>query len=450
MTGLLTRRFRLGTLVLGATVLALMIGIFILGGGRAAASHVLCGDVLVADTTLDSDLLLCPDDGLVIGADGITVDLDGFTISGDDGAVGDFGIDNTGGFDSVTIKDGEITAFEHGVKAIGADDLTLRDLDVHDIGPGGGDSHAIDILDSDGFTIKDSTIDQSAAPFSAEAIRLESVSDVLVRGVSILGGFVGVNFACDGTCLGLEAPTNGVIRNNTIVGTTDNGILIANSTDATVYRNTISGAGFAGIQVGFRTTTPAATGPGPDAVGVRGVTVSRNKVSGTIGDGILVFRGAHDNTISRNTITGSTSDGLRLLADDNTVAKNKSNENGADGLNVAGDGNTITKNKTDKNVGDGIEIDGDTNTVDKNKAKRNGGDGINVDGDGNTITKNKSNRNGADGINVDGAGNTITSNKTDRNGDNGLEEAGTNTCSQTGPDKNRAKNNVFADFVGCP
>ena len=95
MTGLLTRRFRLGTLVLGATVLALMIGIFILGGGRAAASHVLCGDVLVADTTLDSDLLLCPDDGLVIGADGITVDLDGFTISGDDGAVGDFGIDNT-------------------------------------------------------------------------------------------------------------------------------------------------------------------------------------------------------------------------------------------------------------------------------------------------------------------------------------------------------------------
>ena len=51
----------------------------------ASASHVNCGDVITQDTTLDSDLLNCPGDGLVIGADGVTVDLAGHTIDGTGG-----------------------------------------------------------------------------------------------------------------------------------------------------------------------------------------------------------------------------------------------------------------------------------------------------------------------------------------------------------------------------
>ena len=42
-----------------------------------------CGDEITADTTLDSDLIDCPNNGIVIGADGVTLDLNGHTIDGD-------------------------------------------------------------------------------------------------------------------------------------------------------------------------------------------------------------------------------------------------------------------------------------------------------------------------------------------------------------------------------
>ena len=54
-----------------------------MGGGRALASHVGCGDMITTDTTLDSDLVDCPNNGIVIGADDVTLDLNGHTIDGD-------------------------------------------------------------------------------------------------------------------------------------------------------------------------------------------------------------------------------------------------------------------------------------------------------------------------------------------------------------------------------
>jgi hypothetical protein len=41
---------------------------------------VSCGDVITADTTLDSNLVDCPSNGIVIGADDITLDLNGHRI----------------------------------------------------------------------------------------------------------------------------------------------------------------------------------------------------------------------------------------------------------------------------------------------------------------------------------------------------------------------------------
>ena len=74
-------RTRLLVAVLVAVVAAA--GAMALGGGRALASHVSCGDTITADTTLDSDLLDCPNNGIVIGADDVTLDLNGHTVAGD-------------------------------------------------------------------------------------------------------------------------------------------------------------------------------------------------------------------------------------------------------------------------------------------------------------------------------------------------------------------------------
>ena len=58
-------------------------GLIAFGASQASASHVSCGDEITADTTLDSDLIDCPNNGIVIGADNIKLDLNGHRIDGD-------------------------------------------------------------------------------------------------------------------------------------------------------------------------------------------------------------------------------------------------------------------------------------------------------------------------------------------------------------------------------
>src|SRR5687767_3918969 len=98
------------------------------GAGQASAGHVSCSDEITADTTLDSDLVNCQNNGIVIGADGITLDLDGHRIEGDGTeAPGcnpntefcDVGIANDG-HDRVTVRDGSVREFEIGVLIGGA------------------------------------------------------------------------------------------------------------------------------------------------------------------------------------------------------------------------------------------------------------------------------------------------------------------------------------------
>jgi hypothetical protein len=72
------------TVVSRAMVLALVVaGFTVVGAGQALARHMSCCDTITTDTTLDSDLVNCPNDAIVIGADSITLDLNGHTIDGD-------------------------------------------------------------------------------------------------------------------------------------------------------------------------------------------------------------------------------------------------------------------------------------------------------------------------------------------------------------------------------
>ena len=98
-----------------ALFVALSVGGAVLGGSQALAGPVRCGDMITADTTLDADLLDCPNNGIVIGADGITLDLNGHTIDGDNAladpcpedAFCDFGIANDG-HNGVRITNGTV------------------------------------------------------------------------------------------------------------------------------------------------------------------------------------------------------------------------------------------------------------------------------------------------------------------------------------------------------
>jgi parallel beta-helix repeat protein len=101
--------------------------------GRAAASHVSCGDTITADTTLDSDIVNCADNGIVIGADNVTLDLNGHTIDGDNELVDrcpreqmcDTGIVSDG-HDGVTVEGGAVKQFGTGIFILRAKGANLR------------------------------------------------------------------------------------------------------------------------------------------------------------------------------------------------------------------------------------------------------------------------------------------------------------------------------------
>ena len=359
-------------------VVALLAALMALGGGQALAASckvtVTAPDSIQAAIDANPKKTVCLDDSggvfsqsvVFSGTDG-GGDDSGITLRAAPGAVpvldGTIGslvdaITLKDGVSKVTIRDLEIRNYSNqairgdGTIAVPLSKIRLQDLDIHDI-----NFHAIDILHTDGLRIKHVTVRVApGANFFAEAIRLQSVDSVKVDKVHVIGGFVGVNFACSGACAGPEPPTNGVVKNSTISGTTDNGVLLANTTDAEIKKNVIAGAGFGGIQIGFRAANP-----------VTGVKVSKNVVTGTAGDGILLSRGSSGSTVEKNTVTGSTGDGIAIVtlapggsSSGNTIKGNISNGNGGfgyldDGL---GGGNVFTKNECKANAAGGSSSDG--------------------------------------------------------------------------------------------
>ena len=118
------RHFRLGGQRSGKIFLAAAVDVFLaVPGGEAIASHVSCGDTITADTTLDSDLVDCPNNGIVIGADDIILDLNGHTIDGDNALVEpcpefcDVGVLNDG-HNGVAVTHGSVRQFVVGVWAL--------------------------------------------------------------------------------------------------------------------------------------------------------------------------------------------------------------------------------------------------------------------------------------------------------------------------------------------
>jgi hypothetical protein len=107
-----------------AMVLALVVaGFSVVGAGQSLARHVGCGDTITTDTTLESDLVDCPNNGIVIGADNITLDLNGHTIDGDGRRVDscpededcDVGMLNLAGYNGLTVVGGTIRQFGIGI-----------------------------------------------------------------------------------------------------------------------------------------------------------------------------------------------------------------------------------------------------------------------------------------------------------------------------------------------
>jgi parallel beta-helix repeat protein len=349
-------------------VVVLIVGCCLgLGAGPAFASHVNCGDIVTRDTTLDSDLVNCPGNGIVIGADDVTLDLNGHTIDGD-GVLGcdefyacDFGVDNTAGHDGVTIENGSIREFASAVFVLEASDNRLRRLSASHNVLGG-----MLLVASPGVRIEHNSISANGLTTDQAGLIVFDSSEIRIERNSVVeNGDIGMFLVGIGdsrvesnavsgnpeTGVGLDGNGNEVSRNRVVrngegitVGGDENtitrnhvadsragveggglGIFVAAGHDNLVERNFVLGASRSGIQVSL---LPEELEGGPPAVDT---VVRRNHLQGN-GDGVLVQTTALGTVLEGNHALGSSDDGIDVDSPATTLIANHALHNGDLGI----------------------------------------------------------------------------------------------------------------------
>jgi large repetitive protein len=369
-------------------VLALVVaGFTVLGGGQALASHVSCGETITTDTTLDSDLVNCPNNGIIIGANNIILDLNGHTIDGDgtpvdpcpEGEACDVGVLNRAGYDRLTIVGGTIRQFGVGIVVeAGAAHNRLHHLTVSDTTDVG-----IIVVDSTGSVIEKTAMSDpgvvglllldsqgalvarnSVSGSTGYAMALFGIEDSRIQHNKlhgdehgfILGGsdrnLVQSNAVSDsgGGIEVVEGATANRVEQNRFNHTGD-GILVGDASDNLIRHNLVIGAG-GGEAGGFGIILDGA---------VR-TTVDRNIFTGGLGPAIFVTRleaaaPSRDTVVSRNFVNSRRSDGILVDngATGTLLIRNRAIRNGDDGIDVDAPATTVTRNIANHNHDLGIE-----------------------------------------------------------------------------------------------
>jgi len=369
-------------------VLALVVaGFTALGSGQALASHLRCGDTITTDTTLDSDLVNCPNNGIVIGASNITLDLNGHTIDGDgtpvdpcpEGEACDVGVLNRAGYDRLTIVGGTIRQFGVGIVVeAGAAHNRLHHLAVSDTTDVG-----IIVVDSTGSVIEKTAMSD---PGVNGLVLLDSRHALVARNsVSGTTGYAVFMFEVDDSRIQhnklhgdkhgfiLGASARNLVRSNAVSDSgggievvegatanrvehnrfnhTGDGIIVGDASDNLIRHNLVIGAG-GGEAGGFGIILDGA---------VR-TTVDRNIFTGGLGPAIFVTRleaaaPSRDTVVSRNFVNSKHSDGILVDngATGTLLIRNRAIRNGDDGIDVDAPATTVTRNIANHNHDLGIE-----------------------------------------------------------------------------------------------
>jgi large repetitive protein len=357
---------------------------------------VSCGQVLTGSTTVGNSLSEC-EEGLVIGADNITLDLNGHTIDGKGLGVG---VRNDG-FDGVTIKNGTVADFDHGVQLNAGTRSNLVE------------TVAADYNEIAGFQVSGdtNTIRNSTALFNGHGV-------VLVDGAT--GNVVLGNVVVDNSKEGLRVQgSNGNrLESNQVTGSSDGDILLTEADSNVLLRNTVEGGGDGGINVEA----------GSDSNRLEANTSSWN------GDAGINVSESHGNELIANTLHRNADSGIVMVNSSGTLVRgNDLRFNPAGVEMLSSSGNRLESNIASENHGRGMEIGGDSlnNVLLGNTASANSGQGIYLDneapsGDGNLLDGNTGSGNSGNGIHVAKGGHTIARNTVNDNSGWGIYTAAGN------------------------
>jgi parallel beta-helix repeat protein len=273
-----------------------------------------CGETVTTDVRLTGDLSCTPFDGasgvgLVVGADGVDIDLDGHSLIGPvfTGGGGPDGIDNTGGFDDVTVRNGSLTQWGDAIHLQGASRNLIRNVDIP-------------------------TRDTGVVVAGGEQNEIRS-SSIQGRNRGIL----------------VFASNRVVVAGNHLVGAFGDAIL-AGTDDSRFARNVVDGSDLGSFARGL-----ALSGARNRVIG--------NEVFG-FGSGNIVLTGGSDNVIAENVARdaplsggGTPVDGISIGAQAvrTRVRTNTANGNSGDGIDIAASGTRVRDNTANDNGGLGID-----------------------------------------------------------------------------------------------
>lgn len=280
-----------------------VLGLLVLqGAGAALGSHVTCGQSITQDTTLDSDLLNCPEDGLVIEATNVTLDLNGHTIQGDgiDLVTNTAGVKNLG-HSGVTVESGTIRSFGRGVRIESAEDNAVRDLQLLDVGEG--------IMFN---VVTDSVIAGNSASFGAlNGLGIYNSDRSRIERNEFLGaGSVAV------AAIDVEGGSDNLLRRNSITNW-GIGILRGAGVRTLLERNVITNTALGGIFIFAQS---------------RDVRLVRNETRGAFRDSISVSAGSTGAVLDGNVAEFSNDDGIDVKDPTATLTRNRANQNANFGI----------------------------------------------------------------------------------------------------------------------
>lgn len=353
---------------------AAVVGALAFTVGPAGANHVSCGDTIVADTTLDGDLVNCPNNGILIGADDVTLDLNGHRIDGDGEPVKrcpkdefcDVGLLNDG-HDGATVTGGSVREFGAGLFVRKA-----RHNRVLGISSSRNEFFGFVIAESARSLIRDSSGNGNPAP-DGDGIGVFGSHHVRILQNSFRRNALGMH---------VEDSTSIVIKQNQFSRNSDFGILMEADRNQ-VRRNRCVRNG-ACINV---------------APGSRNV-IARNR-SSRDGNGISIEKG-RGNLVAHNVIVRTRRAGIYLGLQEppiggvnNVVRRNLVIASGDDGFRVnEKDGHSLLKGNVARGAADdGFDVKSPSTTLIGNHAIRNGDLGIEavfgvIDGGGNRASGN--------------------------------------------------------------
>jgi parallel beta-helix repeat protein len=345
-----------------------------------------CDQTLTHSVKLANDLSNCPNNGLVVGADDVTVDLNGHTIDGDGEQVADCpgfpgpdcdaGVQNTGGYNGVTIEGGQLREFAYGVEVFGgaSHNRVRRISSTHNLFRG--------ILIGGGITDSqvehNSTSDNGAGIVlccSSQNVRIEwnSVSGngdgIVVRGSgnnrianNSVSGNTDIGEGSEGFGIGIEGNDNEVSYNR-VHGNADN-VGVFGSRNRVTANEITDPVGCTGEQPG-----ELACGHGIQLGGGEGNLLANNRVFGALSDNISVDSFDPDNptvgTVVRDNLVrnagvdgisvGTDVNGIAAAVTDTLVLRNTATGAGDDGIDVDSAATTLTRNGAFRNHDLGIE-----------------------------------------------------------------------------------------------